>query len=221
MMEIVLGIDNIVFLSIIVGKLPPELRARGRTFGLMFALVTRLILLFSLTWIMGLTTPLFTVLGKSLSGRDLVLLFGGGFLIAKATSEIYGKVEGDDQEEVHNMAAKSGLLLAIIQIGIIDIIFSLDSVITAVGMADHLWIMVVAMIIAMGVMVASAKAIGDFVDAHPTIKILALAFLILIGVLLVAEAMGQHVSKGYIYTAMAFSFGVELLNMRYRKKKVR
>lgn len=222
-METVLGIDNIIFIAILVAKLPAEQQNKTRNLGIGLALVIRVLLLFSISWIMTLKEPLFAVLGQSFSGRDLILLFGGLFLIGKSTFEIHHKVEGDPQVHLHEAEgvgqkkkASAGMML--LQILILDIVFSLDSVITAVGMANQISIMVVAMVLSMIIMLASASKISGFVDKHPTIKILALSFLLLIGVMLVAEGMGAHVSKGYIYFAMAFSLTVELLNMRYRKK---
>ncbi|MDA8792962.1 TerC family protein [Bacteriovoracaceae bacterium] len=219
-METVLGIDNIVFISILVGRLPEEKREKIRKLGISLALVMRLGLLFSISWIMGLTEPLLEIMGKSFSGRDLILLFGGAFLLAKSTFEIHHKVVGSAEEEIQQMtgAASKYILLQII---LLDIVFSLDSVITAVGMVEQVWIMIVAMLVSMIIMLVSAKAIGEFVESHPTIKILALSFLLLIGSMLIMEGMGQHVSKGYIYFAMAFSLTVELLNMKYRKNKMK
>jgi predicted tellurium resistance membrane protein TerC len=214
-MEVVLGIDNVIFISILAGKLPVSQQGKARQIGLAVALVCRLGLLFAISWVMGLTAPLFDVFGKSFSGRDLILLFGGLFLIAKATHEVYDKLEAD--EEVAGGRAKASFWMALAQIALLDMVFSLDSVITAVGMAQHLSIMVVAMVIAVAVMLVFAGSVSDFVNRHPSMKLLALAFLILIGVMLVAEGMGQHISKGYIYFAMAFSFLIELLNMRLRK----
>lgn len=218
-MEIVLGIDNIVFVAIMVGRLPPTQQGMARRLGIALALVMRLALLFSITWVMTLTAPILTVLDKGFSGRDLILLAGGLFLIAKATFEIHDKLESATQEHqaVAMRRAASNTLAVILQIIVIDVVFSLDSVITAVGMAQQLWVMVTAMVIAVGVMLISAGAIGAFVMRHPTLKILALSFLLLIGVMLVAEGMGVHVNKGYIYFAMAFSLIVELLNMRLRR----
>jgi predicted tellurium resistance membrane protein TerC len=215
-MEIVLGIDNIVFITILVGRVPPEKRATARRIGLMGALVTRLGLLFALSAIMKLKATVWSPLGYDLSGRDLILLGGGLFLIFKATLEIHHKLEGGGESE--NKGKKSrGAFLVILQIMIIDLVFSLDSVITAVGMASQLWVMITAMIIAVGVMLIFAASIGEFVERHPSIKILALSFLLLIGVLLVAEGLGQHIDKGYVYFAMAFSLAVELLNIRRSK----
>jgi predicted tellurium resistance membrane protein TerC len=215
-MEIVLGIDNVVFLTILAGKLPAEQQPKARRLGLAFALVTRLGLLFAITWVMGLTRELFSVLGRGLSGRDLILLSGGLFLIGKATVEIHDKLEVEHAAE---LKPKGGgvFWMTILQIGVLDIVFSLDSVITAVGMAGHLPIMIAAMVVAMGVMLVFAGRIGDFVEQHPTVKMLALSFLILIGVMLTAESLGKHIEKGYVYFAMAFSLGVELLNMKLRK----
>jgi predicted tellurium resistance membrane protein TerC len=224
-METVLGIDNIIFIAILVGRLPADEQNKTRNLGIGLALVIRILLLFSISWIMTLTEPLFTVLGQAFSGRDLILFAGGLFLIGKSTFEIHHQVEGDPDVHLHEAEGRAdkkkvsaGMML--IQILILDIVFSLDSVITAVGMASQISIMVAAMIISMVIMLASAGKISSFVEKHPTIKILALSFLILIGVMLVAESMGAHVSKGYIYFAMAFSLTVEMLNIRYRKKNV-
>jgi predicted tellurium resistance membrane protein TerC len=217
-MEIVLGIDNIVFLSILAGKLPVEQQPRARRLGLAFALLTRLGLLFAITWVMGLTRELFSVLGRGISGRDLILLSGGLFLIGKATVEIHDRLEVKHEAELKPAGRGSSFWFTIAQIAVLDIVFSLDSVITAVGMAGHLPIMVAAMVLAVGVMLVFAGSIGEFIERHPTMKILALSFLILIGVMLTAEAFGRQVGKGYIYFAMAFSLGVELLNMRVRKE---
>jgi predicted tellurium resistance membrane protein TerC len=218
-MEIVLGIDNVVFIAILVGRLPTAQQALARRIGLTLALVIRVGLLLTISWIMGLTAPLFSVLGHAVSGRDLILLGGGFFLIAKATWEIYDKLEADHPAAVAAAGSRGKLLWVLAQILVLDIVFSLDSVITAVGMANHVPIMVTAMVLAMLVMLVSAAPIGGFVERHPSVKILALSFLLLIGVMLVAEGMGTHVEKGYIYVAMAFSLFVELLNLRYRKKK--
>ncbi len=223
-METVLGIDNIIFIAILVARLPVESQAKIRNIGIGLALVIRILLLFSISWIMTLKDPLFAVMDHSFSGRDLILLGGGLFLIAKSTFEIHHKVEGDPQIHLHEAQShlkkkvSPGMMLA--QILVLDVVFSLDSVITAVGMANQVSIMVVAMVISMIIMLASASSLSAFVDKHPTIKILALTFLLLIGVMLVAEGMGAHVSKGYIYFAMVFSLSVELLNMRYRKKNI-
>jgi len=220
-METVLGIDNIIFIAILVARLPAESQNKIRNLGIGLALVIRILLLFSISWIMTLKEPLFEVMGHSFSGRDLILLGGGLFLLAKATFEIHHKVEGDPQVHLHeaqNVTKKADPRIMLFQILLLDIVFSLDSVITAVGMANQVSIMVVAMVISMIIMLLTASRLSAFVERHPTIKILALSFLLLIGVMLVAESMGAHVSKGYIYFAMAFSLSVELLNMRYRKK---
>jgi predicted tellurium resistance membrane protein TerC len=219
-MEIVLGIDNVVFIAILVARLPETRREYARRLGLILALGIRIGLLFAISWMMGLTTPLLTVLGRGVSGRDLILLGGGLFLIFKATLEIYDKVEAEYRDRAA-ATARAAFLWVLAQILLLDIVFSLDSVITAVGMADDLSIMVTAMVIAMLVMLISARAVSQFIDQHPSLKILALAFLLLIGVMLVAEGMGTHVEKGYIYFAMAFSLLVEMLNMRYRRKQQR
>jgi len=215
-LEIVLGIDNIVFISILAGKLRQEDRARARKVGLSLAMIIRILLLLSITWVMGLTAPLFAVLGYEISGRDVILLVGGLFLIGKSTLEIHEKLEG---VEGHGSAkvAKS-FASVIIQILLLDIVFSLDSVITAVGMADDVAVMILAVIIAVGVMLVSSGAISEFVDRHPTVKILALSFLLLIGVSLIGEGLDQHIPKGYIYFAMAFSVFVEMINLRIRSK---
>lgn len=211
-LEIVLGIDNIVFISILSARLPKEQQARARTLGLGLAMITRIALLFSISWLANLTTPLFTVLGQSIAGRDLVFLAGGLFLIWKATQEIHERLEGPGHEEE---APKVATFTSVItQIVLLDIVFSLDSVITAVGMADDLAVMVIAVVIAVGIMMFAAGPVSAFVEKHPTVKMLALAFLILIGVSLLADGLGQHIPKGYIYFAMAFSIGVEVLNQR-------
>lgn len=217
-LEIVLGIDNIIFISILAGKLPGEQQKRARILGLLAAMVSRLLLLFSLTWIMKLTQPLFTIYNQEISGRDLILLIGGLFLIAKATHEIHNKLEGAEGES--NSKVGSSFSGVIIQIMVIDIVFSLDSVITAVGMVQDISIMVIAVVISVGFMLFFSGAISDFVQRHPTVKMLALAFLILIGVNLVAEGFGQHIPKGYTYFAMAFSVLVEMLNLRLRRAPV-
>ena len=217
-LEIVLGIDNIVFIAILTARLPQREQALAYRLGLLGAMLTRIALLLALSWLMGLTEPLFTVLGRGLSGRDLILLGGGLFLIAKSAHEIYDKVEHPEEGE-EGAAARGGLLLVVLQIMVMDIIFSLDSVITAVGMVSHVPVMVAAIVVAIGVMLVFAKAIGDFVNRHASLKVLALSFLLLIGVLLTAEGLGQHVNKGYIYFAMGFALLVELLNMRLRKKR--
>jgi len=215
-LELVLGIDNVIFISILSGKLPDEQQPRARFIGLSLALVMRVILLFSLSWVIGLTEPLFSVFSQEVSGRDLVLLVGGLFLIAKSTHEIHGSLEGEEGEASRKVYA--GFTAVIIQIMLLDIVFSLDSVITAVGMVNNLWIMIAAVVISIIAMMLFAGKIGAFVQRHPTIKMLALAFLLLIGVTLIAEGLHQHISKGYIYFAMAFSVFVEFLNMRLRKK---
>jgi predicted tellurium resistance membrane protein TerC len=215
-LEIVLGIDNIVFISILAGKLRQEDRARARRVGLSLAMIIRILLLLSITWVMSLTAPLFAVLGREISGRDVILFVGGLFLIGKSTLEIHEKLEG---VEGHGSAkvAKS-FASVIIQILLLDIVFSLDSVITAVGMAEDVAVMILAVIIAVGVMLLSSSAISEFVDRHPTVKILALSFLLLIGVSLIGEGLDQHIPKGYIYFAMAFSVFVEMINLRIRAK---
>jgi predicted tellurium resistance membrane protein TerC len=214
LLEIVLGVDNIIFISILVGRLPAAQRQRARLLGLGFAMGTRILLLLLLTWIMRLQATLFTVLNVEISGRDLILIGGGLFLLAKATLEIHHSLEGP---ETHGHEVKyASFLSTIIQIGLIDIVFSLDSVITAVGLADDVSVMIIAIVIAVGVMMFAAGAIGRFVDDHPTIKMLALSFLVLIGVALIAEGIDVHIPKGYIYFAMAFSVVVEMLNIRIR-----
>lgn len=219
LMEIVLGIDNIIFISIICGRLPIEDRNKGRVIGLAGAFVSRLLLLMTLAWIVKLTEPIVTIFQVPLSGRSLILLAGGLFLMGKATQEIHHKVEGDGDPTLAPKGAKLNLKQAALQITLLDIIFSLDSVITAVGMAQSILIMVLANLIALAIMVLVSKKISDFIDHNPTIKMLALSFLLLIGTMLVAEAIGFHVPKGYIYFAMAFSAGVEFLNMRAGRKK--
>ncbi len=214
-LELVLGIDNVIFLSILAGKLPPEQRQRARTLGLAGAMLMRIGLLLSLSWVIRLTAPLFVVLGKDISGRDLILILGGLFLLAKSTHEIHDKLEG---EQGHASArVKPSFLSVIVQIMLLDIVFSLDSVITAVGMVNDLVIMITAVVVSVIFMMFFAGPISRFVDRHPTIKMLALSFLLLIGVTLIAEGFGQHISKGYIYFAMAFSVFVEMLNLRLRK----
>ncbi|AGP39775.1 membrane protein [Sorangium cellulosum So0157-2] len=217
-LEIVLGIDNIVFLSIMTAKLPPERQPLARRIGLLLALGMRLLLLLAISWVMGLKATLFTLFGHDFSGRDLILLGGGVFLIGKATHEMFDKLEVEDHKDAPSKG-KSSFPSVIAQIVLLDIVFSLDSVITAVGMAQHISIMMVAMFIAVGVMLVFAGKIGAFIHRHPSMKILALSFLLLIGVVLVADGMGQHISKGYIYFAMAFSLGVELINMRLRLRQ--
>lgn len=216
-MEIVLGIDNVIFLAILVAKLPKEKQPFARRAGLVLALISRLALLFALSWIMRLTKPLFSVMGLEVTGQKLILIAGGLFLMGKAIFEIHEKLESKPGERTVGGGPGRSIVLILIQIAVLDIVFSLDSVITAVGMAQYLMVMVVAMVIAVGVMLFFAAPIGNFVMRHPTMKMLALAFLMLIGFLLVAEGLGKHVPKGYIYFAMAFSLGVELLNMKLRK----
>ena len=214
-LEIVLGIDNIIFISILSSKLPADQQARARVVGLGAAMVMRVLLLFTISWVIGLTEPIFGILGMEVSGRDLILLGGGLFLLGKSTLEIHHRLEGD--EEASGRAIKvASFTGVIVQIMLLDIVFSLDSVITAVGMADQLWVMIAAVVIAVGVMMLSAGPISDFVNRHPTVKILALAFLLLIGTSLVAEGLEFHIPKGYIYFAMAFSVFVELINLRIR-----
>jgi predicted tellurium resistance membrane protein TerC len=213
-LEIVLGIDNIVFISILAGKLRMEDRDRARKVGLSLAMIIRILLLLGITWVMGLTAPLFTVLAQEISGRDLILLLGGLFLIAKSTHEIHDKLEGHEDRGSARVAAS--FTAVIVQILLLDIVFSLDSVITAVGMAEHVSVMIIAVVIAVGVMLLSAGTISEFVERHPTVKMLALSFLLLIGVSLIAEGFDQHISKGYIYFAMGFSIFVEMINLRVR-----
>ena len=215
LLEIVLGIDNIVFITILVGRLPEHQRQRARIIGLGFAMGTRIALLLVITWIMGLQAVLFEVAGVDVSGRDLILIGGGLFLLAKATLEIHNSLEGPEQHHARPVAA-AGFTGVIVQIALIDIVFSLDSVITAVGMADHVMVMIIAIVIAVGVMMFSAGAIGRFVDERPTVKMLALSFLVLIGVALIGEGIDLHIPKGYLYFAMAFSVAVEMLNLRIR-----
>jgi predicted tellurium resistance membrane protein TerC len=216
-LEIVLGIDNIIFISILAGKLPAEQQAKARQTGLMLALVTRVALLCSLAWMVRLTAPLFEVFSFAVSGRDLILLGGGLFLIVKSTMEIHEKLEGAE-EQAETARGKAKFKSIIVQILLLDIVFSLDSVITAIGMANQLGVMIAAVVIALVVMLKYAGVVSDFVHKHPTLKMLALSFLLLIGVTLVAEGTHQHVNKGYIYFAMAFSFAVEVLNLRLQKK---
>jgi predicted tellurium resistance membrane protein TerC len=215
-LEIVLGIDNIIFISILAGKLPPERQESARLIGLSLAMLTRIGLLFSLSWVIGLTAPLFSIFGNQLSGRDLILIGGGLFLLGKATFEIHGSLEGEQHASPARAATSFGGV--IVQILLLDIVFSLDSVITAVGMVDELLIMVIAVVVAVGVMLISSGAISAFVNRHPTVKMLALSFLLLIGMSLVAEGWELHIPKGYIYFAMGFSVMVELLNLRLRSR---
>ena len=226
-LEIVLGIDNIIFISILVARLPAEQRDLGRRLGLGFAMLTRLLLLFSLSWVMGLKADLFTVAGQGISGRDIVLLLGGLFLLYKASHEIFVEVEAREQHTVDAAAPPTAKALAgrfwgvIGQIAVIDIVFSLDSVITAVGMVDQIEVMIAAVVASVGVMLVAAKPIGEFVERHPSVKVLALAFLVMVGMALTAEAFDAHVPKGYIYAAMAFSLVVEALNIRARGKRLK
>jgi predicted tellurium resistance membrane protein TerC len=216
LLELVLGIDNIIFISILAGKLPPDQQPRARFIGLSLALIMRVVLLFSLSWVMGLTAPLFSVFGHEISGRDLILIIGGLFLIGKSTHEIHGSLEGAEGHAVKKVYASFGAV--IVQIGLLDIVFSLDSVITAIGMVNQVSIMVAAVTVSIIAMMFFAGSIGAFVQRHPTIKMLALAFLLLIGFTLVVEGLEMHIPKGYIYFAMAFSVFVEFLNLRLRKK---
>ena len=215
-LEVVLGIDNVIFLSILTGKLPAAQQATARRWGLALALVFRVGLLFALAWVMGLTRPLFALAGHGFSGRDLILLGGGLFLVAKSTHEIFEKLEvPGGPQDAPRATSTFGAVLA--QVIVLDLVFSLDSVITAVGMAQQVWIMITAMMVAVGLMLAFSGQVSDFVHRHPSMKVLALSFLLLIGVLLVADGMGQHLPKGYVYFAMGFSFAVELLNLRLRR----
>lgn len=219
-LEIVLGIDNIIFIAILAGRLPPEEQAKGRTIGLALAMITRILLLFSITLLMKLTKPVFTVFANQISGRDIILILGGLFLLGKSTLEIHANLEGEVHEDP-NAAAKAAISFTsvIIQIMILDIVFSLDSVITAIGLAEDIIIMVIAIMIAVGIMIFLSGAISRFVESHPTVKILALSFLLLVGFALVGEGFALHIPKGYIYFAMAFSTFVELLNLRVLKEK--
>lgn len=222
-LEIVLGIDNIIFIAILVGRLPQEQRQKARILGLSLAMITRLLLLLSLFWIMKLTAPLFTIFAQEISGRDLILIAGGLFLIGKSTLEIHHDIDEAESQSTDTTlqeGAKKGFFAVLIQIAILDIVFSLDSVITAVGMVSNIEIMMIAVIVAVGVMMIASKSISEFVDHNPTIKILALAFLILVGVTLVAEGLEFHISKAYIYFAMAFSLGVESINIYIKKKRL-
>jgi predicted tellurium resistance membrane protein TerC len=220
-LEIILGIDNIIFIAILVGRLPAHQRDKGRIFGLGLAMITRILLLLSLFWIMKLTTPLFTILAQEISGRDLILIVGGLFLLFKSTNEIHQDIEEVGEEEKELKKGSRGFLNTLIQIAILDIVFSLDSVITAVGMANNILIMIAAVVIAVGVMMFASKGISNFIDDNPTIKILALSFLILVGVTLIAEGLDFHISKAYVYFAMAFSLAVESINIYSRKKKAK
>jgi predicted tellurium resistance membrane protein TerC len=215
-LEIVLGIDNIIFISILVGRLPEHQRDRARILGLGLAMLTRLALLLSLIWITGLTKPLFSVFSYAISGRDLILFGGGLFLLAKSTLEIHGALEDNKSAERKSVAA--GLTSVLVQIALLDVVFSLDSVITAIGLAQQLAVMMLAIVLAVLVMMFAAKPVGEFVDRHPTIKMLALSFLVLVGVTLIADGMGFHIPRGYIYFAMAYAVGVEMLNLRVRRR---
>jgi predicted tellurium resistance membrane protein TerC len=218
-LEIVLGIDNIIFISILCGKLPPDQQPKARRIGLGLAMVMRILLLLSISWVIRLTNPLFSVFGHEISGRDLVLLIGGLFLLAKSTMEIHEKLEG---EEGHSSAKVGPSFTSVmLQIVVLDVVFSLDSVITAIGMVSQVSVMITAVVVAVGFMMMFAGAVGDFVHRHPTIKMLALSFLLLIGVMLVAEGFHQHIPKGYVYFAMAFSVFVEMLNIRMKKKSAK
>ena len=216
--EIVLGIDNIIFITILVGRLPEKDRKRARFLGLLLAMGMRIVLLSTLSFFMNITQPLFTVFGHGVSLRDLVLIVGGLFLIAKSTFEIHGKIEGEGEHHARDSAR--GFAMVLFQIALLDIVFSIDSVITAIGLAEQLVVMVIAIVVAVGVMMLSARAIGDFVERHPTIKMLALSFLLLIGTTLVADGLGFHFPKGYVYVAMAFSAFVEMLNIRVHRHGV-
>lgn len=217
-LELVLGVDNVIFISILAGKLPSNQQQRARTTGISMAVITRILLLLSISWVIGLTAPLFSVFSLDISGRDLILLAGGLFLLGKATLEIHHKLEGEEGRSSAKVPASFVSVIA--QIMLLDIVFSLDSVITAVGMVDEVIIMVIAVVFAAGVMIWSAKPLGEFVEEHPTIKILALSFLLLIGFTLIVEGLHQHIPKGYIYFAMGFSVFVEMLNLRIRSRKV-
>ena len=216
-LEIVLGVDNVIFISILSGKLPLDQQPRARRLGLLGAMVTRVMLLFSLAWIIRLTEPWFRVVGQEISGRDLILIGGGLFLLAKSTYEIHDKLEGEEGHASNRVAASFASV--IVQIMLLDIVFSLDSVITAVGMVDELWVMIAAVMISVGIMMASAEAISAFVHRHPTVKMLALSFLLLIGMSLILEGFDQHIRKGYIYFAMGFSVFVEMINLRLRRSR--
>ncbi|MEX0810010.1 MAG: TerC family protein [Dongiaceae bacterium] len=216
-LEIVLGIDNIVFIAVLTQKLPPERQRAARQLGIGLALITRLMLLFAISWVIGLTAPLFELFGHGVSWRDIILIAGGAFLIYKATHEIHEGLEGNEEEGTTRVPA--GFVAVVAQIAVLDIVFSLDSVITAVGMADHIWVMVTAIVIAMVIMLVAAAPVAKFVERHPTVKMLALSFLLLIGMALMADGAGFHIPKGYIYVAMGFSIFVELLNLAARRRR--
>ncbi len=219
-LEIVLGIDNIIFLSILVSRLPREQQGKARTVGLALAMLTRIALLFSITWLITLTEPLFVAFGQGISGRDLILFAGGAFLLWKSVTEIHTSLEGPpDEEATRNVRVMAGFVPVVLQIAIIDIVFSLDSVFTAVGLAQHVEIMVAAIVVAVISMMFVAKSINEFIDRHPTIKILALAFLILVGIALIADSLEFHIPKGYLYFSMAFAFAVEMINIRMRSRQ--
>ncbi|MFZ7142146.1 TerC family protein [Avibacterium avium] len=220
-LEIVLGIDNIIFISILVGRLPAQQRQSGRLIGLGLAMATRILLLLSLSWLMKLTEPLFDVFSQQISGRDLILIVGGLFLVAKSTHEIHHAMTPEEEGEDQSAEKKVNFFSVLIQIAILDIVFSLDSVITAVGMASEIGVMILAIVIAVGVMMLAAKPIGDFVESHPTLKVLALSFLILVGVALIGEGLDFHIPKGYIYFAMGFSVVVEMINIKMRKRLIK
>ncbi len=217
-LEIVLGIDNIIFLSILVARLPEHQRQRARMLGLGLAMGMRVLLLLSIAWVMGLTAPLFTVLGREVSGRDLILVLGGLFLLWKSVHEIHGSLEGPSEDPTAAETAAASFVSVLVQIALLDLVFSLDSVITAVGLVDEVPIMIVAVVLAVLVMMFAAAPIGEFVDRHPTIKMLALSFLVMVGVVLIAEGFHTHIPKGYVYFAMAFSVAVEMLNIRAHRK---
>ncbi len=218
-LELVLGIDNIIFISILAGKLPPEQRDKARKLGIALAAATRIVLLFAIAWIIGLTAPLFSLFGQEFSWRDLILIGGGLFLIGKATHEIHQKLEGDSQEVGQSATATFAGVIA--QIMLLDVVFSLDSIITAVGMVDEIWIMVTAVMISIAFMIAFARPISEFVEKHPTVKVLALSFLLMIGLVLIADGFGVYIPKGYIYAAMAFSVFVEMINLWIRRRKAK
>ncbi|MDP5240703.1 TerC family protein [Uliginosibacterium sp. 31-16] len=217
-LEIVLGIDNIIFISILVGRVEESRRNLARRLGLGLAMISRILLLLSLAWIMKLTDPLFAVFGQEISGRDIILIVGGLFLLWKSVHEIHGSLEGQEEHHDSGAAARAAFGAVLLQIAVIDIVFSLDSVITAVGLVDQVGVMIAAILLSVAMMMFAAKPIGDFVDANPTIKMLALSFLVIVGITLIAEGFGTHIPKGYVYFAMAFSLGVEMINIRLRKK---